>query len=271
MNETFDDTAALYLLDELAAPARAAFEAQVQADPALAARWRELESGFEAGIRALPQRPPPARSWSRLAASLDERAARPAAPFLRWAWAGLGVAAAVLAAVGTLAFREIRHPAAGAAAELVVADLGQAGGSVEYSRLPGAPDSDERFHELAVRAREYWEEAPSTPRGAANRVYALFDPGAHEGFLGVRHLQPPGAGHEYHLWIVDTATDEAADAGELPIDGAERGLFHFTVAPKRTGGAGPLDFIVTTEEQTAGPLTKPAGTVVVASNPTKAF
>ncbi|HEY4299770.1 MAG TPA: anti-sigma factor [Candidatus Didemnitutus sp.] len=268
MNESIDETAILYLLDELDAPARAGFEAKVLADPALAKRLRELEDDFEARIRELPQRPAPAGTWSRIESAIAESGAARVVSFPRLAWAGFGIAAAVLLGVGTLAFRERRHPVSPSTPELLVADLGSRGGSVELSRLPGGQDADERFHELASMARQYWDEPASA---AGDRAYALFDPGAHEGFLGVRHLQPPEAGHRYHLWVVDTATNEVHDAGELPVDGAESGLYHFTVTPDQAPAPGRLDFVVTAEKKASAPQAKPAGAVVVASTAAKAY
>ncbi|HVU17806.1 MAG TPA: anti-sigma factor [Candidatus Didemnitutus sp.] len=262
MNDSFDETATLYLLDELEAPARADFEAQVARDPAQAERLRELERDFEARIRELPQQAPPPRAWMRVQAAIGEKSVAARAPVIPWLGAiRWGLAAAFLIGLGGFVVHELRPPAADVAPGLVVADLGSNGGRVALSPATPVQDADERFRQLAVLARRYWDAPTEAPAG--DRAYALFDPEASEGFIGVRHLAPPANGRHYHLWIVDAATNRAQDLGELPLDGAERGLYHFSVTPENAARAARVDFLVTAEASAAGPLTKPAGDVVM--------
>lgn len=270
MNDDFDETATLYLLDELEAPARADFEAQIARDPVRATRLRALEADFENRIRELPQQPPSAGAWMRIQDAIaDEETAVSSARFPGsglWRW---GMAAAILIGLGLFVTLEMRSKAADATPSLVVADLGANGGRVAVSRLTPPQDADDRFRQLASLARRYWD-APAEAQGG-DRAYALFDPAANEGFIGVRHLSPPAGGHRYHLWVVDTATNEARDAGELPMDGAAQGLYHFSVDPEQAARSSRLDFVVTAEESARMPLAKPAGAVVMGSGAAKPF
>jgi negative regulator of sigma E activity len=97
------------LLDgALSAPEAAALRAQIEADPALAARFAELAQ-VDAALRALPARPAPADLRARLQAKLDAESAprtglgviRGGAPRRRRAWIA-GISAAVAATAAAL-------------------------------------------------------------------------------------------------------------------------------------------------------------------------
>ena len=272
MNPSIDETATLYLLGELEPVERAAFEAQLERDPALAERLRALEVELEARVRALPQFTPPPGSLARIEARIDApgvagRARNRAAPGGSWfAWAKWGLAAVAVLGIGTIAVQEIRR---GVAPRVIVVGLGtDRSATAEVAlRAAGAADADGRFVQLAALAERFWEKPGDLPvtlvADGQPRAYAVFDPGSNEGFLGVRQLQQAPGDRRYHLWIVDTQTRRARDAGILPVGGDGRGLFSFSLAPGEAGPAGRMAFFVTAEDGTAAAGGQPHGQVVL--------
>ena len=79
---------------------------------------------------------------------------------------------------------------------------------------------------------------------------------------------PPAAtgGKRYHLWVIDTATGQAREAGALPGAGAGGGLYFFSVAPDQGSAPDRLNFSVTAEAPGDGIFTRPRGPVVLGDN-----
>lgn len=99
------DEAARYVLDQLPANARHAFELQLTQSAELRALVQELEEGVEAMARAVPQRPPPPQTWNpieqAIAREVERKIVRP--PF--WsAWWQSGWAAAAACAVAFIGY-----------------------------------------------------------------------------------------------------------------------------------------------------------------------
>lgn len=272
MTTQLEELASLYVLDRLDAAERAAFEARLAGDAALAALVHELEAALEARLRLLPRFPPPpgllARIESRLDADTAPAAApRPAANPWWTAVARWGMAAAFAVAAGAATFFYLdRHRAAPAPTILIVGlDPRQSAlAEVSASAFPG--DADGRFVQLASLATHYWDHPANLPvkLGPADgdsRAYALFDPASRQGFIAIQQLPLTAPGQRYHLWIADAATHRAYEAGVLPADAARRGLFFFALAPG-SGPAGRLNFFITAEDAAVKP-TQPRGPIVL--------
>ena len=71
MNESSEETAMLYVLDQLEPHERTLAEDRLARDPEFAALVRNCESALAAGIRSLPARTPPAAVLDRLEEQID--------------------------------------------------------------------------------------------------------------------------------------------------------------------------------------------------------
>lgn len=262
MNPNLEESACLYVLDQLEPAERAAFERQLLADPALAALVRELESALARGVGALPRRTPPAGLLQEIEARLGT--ARPASlarVVARW-----GLAAVLLLAVGLAGVWKLRGPAA-ASPYLLFAGLDPRQSTL--ARVPvaeAASGPDARFVELASLAQRYWDRPADQPvkaGGAPGQGYAVFDPGTNQGFIAVRRIGAAPAGKRYHLWVIDTASGRARAAGALPAAGEGGGLYFFSVAPNPGARPERLNFSVTAEDASAVALVAPQGRVVL--------
>ena len=274
MNDSPEDLACLYVLDQLEPGERAAFETRLLPEPGLAALVRDLESGLARGVRALPRHEPPAGTLDRIEGRIDALRALaavppPAARAGRWVtFARWGLAATIAVSLATLALQSLRS----SAARPVIVFVGLNPDRNTFAELPlrvSARDPDARFIQLASLAENFWEK-PGTmpvkpaPASSDNRGYALFDPGSRQGFIAIEQLPVIAETQRYHLWIVDPSTAQVQDAGILPLGGMNRGLYSFTLGP----GGGPKssrpNFFITVEKNgAASPPARPQGKVVL--------
>jgi len=263
MNPNREESACQYVLDQLEPAERAAFERQLLADPALAVLVHDLESALARGVGALPRRTPPAGLLDRIEGRLGT--ARPPGALgrviARW-----GIAAAILLAVGLAGVWKGRGPAA-TGPYVLFAGLDPRQSTL--ARVPvaeAAPGPDARFVQLASLAQAYWDrpgEQPVKEGGAPGQGYAVFDPGTNQGFIAVRRIGAAPEGKRYHLWVIDTVSGRAREAGALPAAGDGGGLFFFSVAPNPGAKAEQLNFSVTAEDAAAVALAAPKGRVVL--------
>jgi hypothetical protein len=280
MNPQLEELASLYVLDQLDAPERAAFEARLVQDAELAALVRGLESAVAQRIRALPQYAPSPELLAGIEARIDGRRAtvvplpaRTVTP-LWTAIARWGIAAVIAIGVATIAVVEVRRAAAPAGRPMVLVVEFDARRStrteVPMAQRPAGADA--RFIQLASLAERYWEkpeELPHKPQpaGGSGRGYALFDPASNQGFIAVRQLPDSAAGKRCHVWIVDTGSGQVRDAGVLPADEAHRGLYFFSVAPGDGANPEHVALFVTAEDPAAPDSSQPRGDVVLGSRP----
>lgn len=274
MNESPEDSACLYVLDQLDPGERAAFEARLLREPKLAALVRDLESGLARGVRALPRHEPPAGTLDqiegridalRALATLPEPASRPFpwVAFARW-----GLAAVIAVSLATLAVQSLRSSAGRPMIVFVGLDQNRS----TYTELPlraSAQDPDARFIQLASLAQNFWEKpgdlpVKPNPLSGDNRGYALFDPGSRQGFIAIEQLPLIAETQRYHLWIRDPATARVHDAGILPLGGMNRGLYSFALGPIDGPQTARPNFFITVEENSAAPHpAQPRGKVVL--------
>lgn len=99
------DEAARYVLDQLPANARHAFELQLTQSAELRALVQELEEGVEAMARAVPQRPPPPQAWNPIEQAIAREVERKIVrPLFGNTWWRSGWAAAAACAVAFIGY-----------------------------------------------------------------------------------------------------------------------------------------------------------------------
>lgn len=274
MTTHLEELACLYVLDRLEGGDRTAFEARLLREPELADLVRDLEAALRRGIGALPPHEPPAGLLARIDAAIDRPSAPPSSRVVPlWAAAARwGIAAVIAIGVGVIAVQEWRRGPARAAPYVLVVGLDRAHSTLTRLPLGDAPaGADARFIQLASLAQQYWDKPTDLPAtvaadGREGGGYAVFDPGTNQGFIAVRGMPAAADGRRYHLWVIDTATGQAREAGALPVAGAGGGLYFFSVAPAQGSAPDRLDFTVTAEAPSDGVLTRPRGQVVLGDN-----
>jgi len=276
MTPPVEELASLYVLDQLEPAERAAFEIRLAREPELRSLVRSLELTLEQRIRALPQQSPPPHILSRIESCLDSdvRQSLPPTPsnvlpfwptLTRWV---LPAAAAIVLGAATFFYLDRqREPSS---VILVVGLDPQRSTVTEIPLHDDARDTDTRFVQLASLAEQFWTapaQLPAASQTARDRpAYALFDPVTRQGFIAVQQLPQQPADKRYHLWLVDTATGRALDAGSLPAANS-RGLYFFSLDPATTPASGPLHFLITAEDISAPPPTRPRGTPILGQGP----
>jgi hypothetical protein len=276
MNPQLEELACLYVLDRLEPRERASFEACLQHNPQLAALVSELESTLDQGVRALPQVEPPAGLLAQIEARIDQlpsnvasAPARTSAPFwipvMRW-----GIAAVIAVGVGVIAVEHLRPvPAVASRPFVIIVGLdSHQSTQAEFPLSKRPKDADASFVQLASLAGQFWDKPGDLPvqvrsTGQSGRGYALFDPASNQGFIAIQQIPAIENGQRYHLWIVDTASGQAREAGVLPLTDSNRGLYFFSVAPALEARPGRMDFFVTAEDTAAPKSTRPGGKVVL--------
>jgi anti-sigma-K factor RskA len=275
MNDSSDNLAGLYVLDQLDDRERAAFEARLLREPELAVTVRELEAGLARGIRTLPPVAPTTDLLGRIEERIDRSTLVPltANPFPRrpWTmWAGWGIAAVIAVSLATLAIQSVRH----AGAQPVFVVVGLDANRNTFAELPqtaATKDLDARFIQLASLANNYWSNPAALPvqtqsATGTNRGYALFDPASQQGFIAIEQLPALTENQRYHLWVADASTGRVRDAGTLPLAGLNRGLYSFTldaVAGDAAKSSRPQLFVTAEDAGTPAPPDQPRGKVVL--------
>ncbi len=285
MNNTADDLASRYVLDQLDNRERAVFEARLLREPELAAAVRELEAGLARGIRSLPPVEPSADLLARIEEQIESNAEEPSpagielGPVLRplpsvlrspWAVAARwGIAAVIAVSLATLAVQSVRH----SRAQPVFVVVGLDANRNTFAELPQSAtikDTDARFIQLASLANNYWSNpaaVPVKPESATgtNRAFALFDPASQQGFIAIEQLPALTPNQRYHLWVADASTGRVQDAGTLPLAGLNRGLYSFALdAPADAAKPSRPQLFVTAEDiSTPAQPDQPRGKVVL--------
>lgn len=285
MNDSREETASLYVLDQLTPAERARFEAELALDPALAALVRDYEAALAAGVRSLPQRQPSASLRQRIEREIEAETdarwsptagraqrARPSSSRVTLPWiafAKWGIAAVITVSLATLAIQSLRPPAT----QPVFVVVGLDANHSTFAELPSpaAQDPDTRFIQLASAAEDLWRNPAARPlptptAPADNRGYALFDPTSQQGFIAIEQLPALPRNQQYHLWVMDEKSGRIRDAGILPLAGLNRGLYSFALDPaeKPAKERARPNFFITVEDATATPNpAKPSGRVVL--------
>jgi len=285
MNKQLEETACLYVLDQLDPVERSAFETRMLREPALAELVRKLEPVLLHGVRELPRHEPPAGTLERIEARIaalrdtdpepEPVARRGWNPFragggaLALDWSSLarwGVAAVIAVSLATIAIQSLRP-----ATQPVFVIVGLDADRSTFAELPqsgSAKDPDARFIQLATLAENFWRKPGDMPAAVASgdsRAYALFDPRSRQGFIVVDRLPAAAEGQQYHLWAVDSSTGRVRDAGSLPQDGADRGMYSFALGSDDSLDAARPSFFITVEEEStpASAPSEPRGKVVL--------
>lgn len=259
MNAPLEELACLYVLDQLDASERTAFETKLAEDAELAVLVRKLESTLAARIGSLPQHEPPIDLLESIERRLPKSAPADARPqrspavirplwpaFARW-----GIAAVIAVSLATLAVQNLRRPSSPL---IVLVQLDSNRSTVTELPLPQtAKDCDARFIQLASLAESYWKKndmSPNAGRGAssASRGYALFDPSSREGFIAVEQLPSFNERKRFHLWTIDSDSGRVHEVGVLPVANTQGGLYSFSLPTSREAETGRLNFFITAED-----------------------
>lgn len=275
MTPPVEELASLYVLDQLEPTERDAFEARLAREPKLRSLVRSLELTLEQRIRALPQQSPPADLLSRIESHLDshvEQGLPPSTSNILPFWPTLSrwvLPAAAAIVLGAATFFYLDRQREPSSVILVVGLDPQRNTVTEIPLHDDTRDADTRFVRLASLAEQFWaapNQPPSSPTTRDRSAYALFDPLTRQGFIAIQQLPQQPADKRYHLWLVDTETGRALDAGSLPA-ATSRGLYFFSVDPTTMPAAGPLHFLITAEDTSAPPPTGPRGTPILGEGP----
>jgi len=284
MNESAEELATLYVLDQLEPRERALAEDRLARDPEFAALVRACEAAYAAGVRSLPARQPSPLVLENLEDRLDELTSGKVEPFRpptsalrrpRHAWVTLaqwGIAAVITVSLATLAIQSLRP----AHQQPVFVVVGLDANRNTFAELPtpgpAAKDPDGRFIQLASAAENLWRNPSARPLPVSttetgNHGYAIFDPGSQQGFIAIEQLPALAENQRYHLWVIDPATRQIRDAGILPLAGLNRGLYSFALegANAKPGDARPNFFITVEDLSSATPpaTAQPRGKVVL--------
>ena len=290
MKESLEETASLYVLDQLEPRDRALVEARLAHEPALAALVHDYESALAAGVRSLPPRAPSPLVLERIEEQIDaleagkietfrrspsppafrearmrdghnrgQQADEGAASRLSWKTvAQWGIAAVVTVSLATLAVQSLRRPSASPVFVVVGLDANRNTFAELPSPGPVAKDADTRFIQLASAAEDLWRNPaarplPVAPATTGNHGYALYDPSSQQGFIAIEQLPALADNQRYHLWVIDDSTRRIRDAGILPLAGVSRGLYSFALEPGDTPKADRTrpNFFITVEDATA--------------------
>lgn len=271
MTPQLEELANLYVLDRLVGRARADFEERLSQDRELALIVRGLETTLAHRVRLLPQHEPPADLFARITAELDAPAAKTAlparTPAARVSWVPWSIAAAFALGLGvTTALLWQRDRATAAPVILLV---GLDANRSTLATLPlhdPAADADARYAQLAAMAEKFWDDPARLPierSDTAARGYAVFDPQSRQGFIAVRQLPQQAHQQRYHLWVVDTATGRATEAGVIPAAASNDGLYSFSVSPDAPTKARQLDVFITAEDASFAQPAKPSNHIVL--------
>jgi anti-sigma-K factor RskA len=280
MKPELEESAAAYVLDELGPLARAAFVAQMRADPQVAALVRELETALGRRVAELPAVAVPGDLWGKIERRVASGSAGGAgggrasgeAPLprrKRLAWVfGWGIAATIAVSLATLAWQGVRRSQRPFVIFVGLDPRESALAEVALAERPA--DTDASFVQVASLAAGYWRQSAALPvkaspdaGEAAPRAFAVFDPATSQGFIAVERLPAPERGRAYRVWLVDTLSGAARAAGTLPAAAGGRGLYGFTVAPPSGAKPDNLRFLVTAELDSEPGPAQPTGEVVL--------
>ena len=236
MNESDRDFITDYVLGEMTDVDRAAFEARMRADAALArAVSAEEEAVAMAVLSGTPAVAAPAAAIkARLMAAVDkpEAVVVPFNRFAGWGWS-VAAAMAVIAAVLGLREFEFRKQVQSLDAELmaargelsrVVDDLSSTINDRDLLATRVASlESGRRIDSLRIAAMS------SQLDQAAAYGFAVFDPESDEGVLEVVNLpQIDPASQDYQLWVVDPQYANPVDGGIVTVDASGNTKVRFT-------------------------------------------
>jgi len=281
MNSNVEELASLYVLDELNAEERRAFDVRLDSDTGLLLMVRELEIALEDQIRNLPQQPAPEQLFEQI-----KRQITPVTPVtaptrsvitISWAsFAGWGMAAALILGVGLtllVTSRESTVVVPNHQAVVLVVSMDSDSAFVEAVPAIMAVDELENFVQLAEMAETYWEHPEQLPGSVqsplANTLgsgYAVFDPQSKRGFIAIQNLTLHEKGKNYFLWLRDSGSNVLECAGIIPMQGKDQGLYFFELEEQSTISSNHVAFFITEEEASDTLLSQPKGELVLGSD-----
>ncbi len=272
MNTHTEEQASLYVLDKLDHEERISFEQIMEADDQVRTLVHELEDGLEAEIRKLPQYKPAPNTLELIQARIkeEEQEAEPE-KIIHFPWASLnrmGIAAIILLGVG-LTFLIIGKPDTTKVHVVSMGSHHSTASTLDSTQIQF--ESEDHFATLASLASDYWDNPELSPvSSTVNKTddhgYAVFDAETNSGFIAIKHLPKPENGKLYRLWVSDPKTDELHNAGDIPLAGNGKGLYHFTLDGKFAPNVETVEFFVTEESIEDSEKSQPQGRRVLGND-----
>lgn len=205
ISEDQQELAALYALGALDAREADAFERELAQDPALRELTRDFRDAAASLVSGAPALPAPARLRARV---LRAVAPREPANVVRMvpAWVPWAAAATLAVCCGLLAARE----------GYLRAEVAGMRGS---ARLNAAPD--------ALAQISFCSLTPLPPGKVQPQASIAWDRSRRLGAVRLEHLDPPAAGKDYQLWVVEEGKPKPVSAGVVHVnpEGAGRAIF----------------------------------------------
>ena len=239
ISETAQEQAALHALGLLDADEASAFERVCAAEPALRTLVAELRETAAAMAKSAEGEPPPAlktRVLSLVAAEARGAAvpapgntvAGPRSTWLPWALAALLTLCCGLLGADWLRLQRTVAENARTAAERAV--------------VPPPVDP--------LRRVVFCPLEPTAAGAAPPRAAVIWDAVTRQGKVRLSNLPPPGAGHDYQLWVVESGHKETISAGVIPMADGSTVEVPFQLAP--SGGTDPVAAFALSLERAGG-------------------
>ena len=238
--EPAQEQAALHALGLLDADEASAFEQACAADPALDALAAELRESA-AAVAGSAAGAPPAALKARVLALVEEEARDAAEPTKGKIVAGPGVnwlpwalAALLMVCCGVLGADRLRL-------QRTAAENGHA--AVERAMIPDVQP-------LPLQRVVFCPLEPTAAGAALPQVAVIWDAVARQGKVRLSNLPPPGAGHDYQLWVIETGRKEPISAGVVPTAAGTSVEVSFQPVPQ--GATEPVAAFALSLEQVGG-------------------
>ena len=240
--ESAQEKASLYVLGLLDAGEAAAFERELDADAELRALAKDLREAVAELARAGDAGAP---SGVKARVLAQDTAPRPGpdkvVPGPWKTWVPWTLAAAFALCCGTLEWSREMWRQKYNALDHTVADT-----QADLQRLKMAtPMPEDALRQVTFCPLEPTPQASPPPRAAV-----LWDASRREGKLRWQQLPPPGAGHDYQLWVVEAGRKETVNAGVVTISAGQTGEVTFKPVPE--GGKEPVVAFALSLERVGG-------------------
>lgn len=232
ISEDQQELAALYALGALDATEAAAFERGLAGDPELRELTRDFRDAAAAVLKGVPAAPVPERLRGRV---LGAVAPAGSAKVVRMtpAWIPWAAAATLAVCCGLLAAREGHLRA-------------EVAGMRGAATLHAAPD--------ALAQISFCSLDLQPPKKAQPQASVAWDRSRRLGAVRLEHLEPPSAGKDYQLWVVEEGVTKPVSAGVVRVDGNGAGRAVFK--PVGAGKAAAQAFALSLEDAGGVPETK---------------
>lgn len=237
ISEDQQELAALHALGALDANEAAAFERAMAGNPALRELTREFRDAAASLVSGVPAAPAPARLRAKVLQAVAPAKPANVVPMVP-AWVPWAAAATLAVCCGLLAAREGHLRA-------------EVAGMRSGARLNAAPD--------ALAQISFCSLNPLPAEKAQPQASVAWDRSRRLGAVRLEHLEPPAAGKDYQLWVVEEGKAKPVSAGVVHVnpEGTGRAIFK----PVGAGAGNAQAFALSLED--AGGVPEGKGPIVL--------